>query len=111
MEEDGRGRVLVVDGGASHRCALLGDNIAEMGHKNGWSVSLLTKSIDVHFLSKFHLCFVSAATHEFKCLCVEPATLRNVYTSCGSHCCLVQSSTAAWEILHLACSNASAKAC
>jgi hypothetical protein len=31
--------VLVVDGGASHRCALLGDNIAEMAHKNGWSVS------------------------------------------------------------------------
>lgn len=29
-------RVLVVDGGASKRCALLGDNIAEMAHKNGW---------------------------------------------------------------------------
>ena len=31
--------MLVVDGGGSHRCALLGDNIAEMGYKNGWSVS------------------------------------------------------------------------
>lgn len=41
LEEDGKGRVLVVDGGASMRCALLGDNIAEMGHKNGWSVSCL----------------------------------------------------------------------
>ena len=40
LEEDGTGRVLVVDGGASMRCALLGDNIAEMGYKNGWSVSL-----------------------------------------------------------------------
>jgi regulator of ribonuclease activity A len=29
----------VVDGGGSKRCALLGDNIAEMAHKNGWSVS------------------------------------------------------------------------
>ncbi len=29
----------MVDGGGSHRCALLGDNIAEMGYKNGWSVS------------------------------------------------------------------------
>ena len=37
LEEDGRGRVLVVDGGASRRCALLGDNIAEMAYKNGWS--------------------------------------------------------------------------
>ena len=39
LEEDGKGRVLVVDGGGSQRCALLGDNIAEMGYKNGWSVS------------------------------------------------------------------------
>lgn len=30
---------MVVDGGASMRCALLGDNIAEMAYKNGWSVS------------------------------------------------------------------------
>ena len=39
LEEQGNGRVLVVDGGGSKRCALLGDNIAEMAHKNGWSVS------------------------------------------------------------------------
>jgi len=30
-----------VDGGGSLRCALLGDNIAEMAYKNGWSVSAL----------------------------------------------------------------------
>ena len=39
LEEEGKGRVLVVDGGASMRCALLGDNIAEMAYKNGWNVS------------------------------------------------------------------------
>ena len=39
LEEDGQGRVLIVDGGGSMRCALLGDNIAEMAYKNGWSVS------------------------------------------------------------------------
>ena len=39
LEKDGRGKVLVVDGGGSLRCALLGDNIAEMAYKNGWSVS------------------------------------------------------------------------
>ncbi len=38
LEEDGHGRVLVVDGGGSLRCALLGDNIAEMAYKNGWDV-------------------------------------------------------------------------
>ncbi|KAK9818251.1 hypothetical protein WJX72_009589 [[Myrmecia] bisecta] len=37
LEENGTGRVLVVDGGASMRCALLGDNIADMAVKNGWS--------------------------------------------------------------------------
>ena len=42
LGEDGKGRVLVVDGGASMRCALLGDNLAEMGYKNGWSVSVLS---------------------------------------------------------------------
>ena len=39
LEKDGHGKVLVVDGGGSLRCALLGDNIAEMAYKNGWSVS------------------------------------------------------------------------
>ena len=28
--------VLIVDGGGSTRCALLGDMLAEMGYKNGW---------------------------------------------------------------------------
>ena len=33
----GDGRVLVVDGGGSYRCALLGDNIAELAVSNGWA--------------------------------------------------------------------------
>eukprot|EP00873_Tetraselmis_striata_P000125 jgi/Tetstr1/420389/TSEL_011505.t1 len=37
LGEPGEGRVLVVDGGASMRCALLGDQLAEMGARNGWS--------------------------------------------------------------------------
>ena len=37
LEEPGRGRVLVVDGGASNRCALVGDMLAEMGMENGWA--------------------------------------------------------------------------
>jgi regulator of ribonuclease activity A len=37
LEEAGRGRVLVVDGGGSLRCALVGDNLAELGHRNGWA--------------------------------------------------------------------------
>lgn len=34
--EDGRGKVLVVDGGGSLRCALVGDQLAILAHKNGW---------------------------------------------------------------------------
>lgn len=37
LEAPGRGRVLVVDGGASLHCALLGDNLADMGRRNGWA--------------------------------------------------------------------------
>lgn len=37
LEEPGKGRVLVVDGGGSMRCALLGDNLAELGRDHGWS--------------------------------------------------------------------------
>jgi len=37
LEEPGEGRVLVVDGGGSLRCALVGDNLAEIGLDNGWA--------------------------------------------------------------------------
>jgi regulator of ribonuclease activity A len=37
LEEPGAGRVLVVDGGGSLRCALLGDMLGEFGVKNGWA--------------------------------------------------------------------------
>jgi len=37
LEELGEGRVLVVDGGASERCALLGGNLATLAERNGWA--------------------------------------------------------------------------
>jgi len=37
LEEPGRGRVLVVDGGGSMRCALVGDQLAELALRNGWA--------------------------------------------------------------------------
>lgn len=36
LGECGTGKVLVIDGGGSMRCALLGDQLAEMAVKNGW---------------------------------------------------------------------------
>ena len=34
--ENGRGKVLVIDGGGSLRCALVGDQLAILAQKNGW---------------------------------------------------------------------------
>lgn len=36
LGEAGTGKVLVIDGGGSLRCALLGDQLAELAVKNGW---------------------------------------------------------------------------
>jgi hypothetical protein len=38
LDEPGEGRVLIVDGQASMRCALLGDILGAKLHKNGFSV-------------------------------------------------------------------------
>ncbi len=37
LEEPGEGRVLVVDGGGSFRCALVGDNLGALAIENGWA--------------------------------------------------------------------------
>lgn len=37
LENAGRGRVLVVDGGGSLRCALVGGRLAALAHANGWA--------------------------------------------------------------------------
>jgi regulator of ribonuclease activity A len=36
LEEPGAGRVLVIDGGGSLRCALVGGNLAQLGASNDW---------------------------------------------------------------------------
>lgn len=37
LEESGEGKVLIVEGGGSLRCALLGDMLTELGVNNGWA--------------------------------------------------------------------------
>ncbi|GAB4439362.1 MAG: ribonuclease E activity regulator RraA [Chloroflexi bacterium OHK40] len=37
LEEPGEGRVLVIDGGGSLRCALLGDQLGALAVRNGWA--------------------------------------------------------------------------
>jgi regulator of ribonuclease activity A len=36
LEEEGRGRVLAVDGGGSLRCALVGGRLGALAHERGW---------------------------------------------------------------------------
>ena len=49
VSEKGDGAVLVVDGGASMRCALLGGNLAELASNNGWAGFIINGCIrDVH---------------------------------------------------------------
>lgn len=41
LGQTGEGKVLVIDGGGSRRCALIGDNIAKLAMDNGWEGILL----------------------------------------------------------------------
>jgi regulator of ribonuclease activity A len=45
LEQPGNGRVLVVDGGGSTRCAIVGDIIAGLARDNGWAGLVLNGSI------------------------------------------------------------------
>ena len=36
FKEDGTGKVLIVDGAGSLRCAMMGDQVAALGKKNSW---------------------------------------------------------------------------
>lgn len=45
LETEGRKRALVVDGGAALKVALVGDQLAKIGHKNGWAGILVNGCI------------------------------------------------------------------
>jgi regulator of ribonuclease activity A len=45
VESSGEGRVLVVDGGASLRCALLGGNLAKAAAQSGWAGVILNAPV------------------------------------------------------------------
>lgn len=65
--EPGEGRVLVVDGGGSRRCALLGDNLAAMAVENGWAGIVINGCIrDSHLIAEMPLGVKALATHPLK---------------------------------------------
>ncbi|EWH02790.1 ribonuclease [Halomonas sp. BC04] len=56
--EPGDGAVLVVDAGGSHRCAMLGDMIAEQAVDNGWAGVVMYGCVrDVDVLAETDLAF------------------------------------------------------
>ena len=67
LERDGSGRVLVVDGGGSTRCALLGDNIAELAQQNKWNGIVIYGSIrDSVAVSKVEIGVLALGTNPKK---------------------------------------------
>lgn len=63
----GNGRVIVVDGGASMRRALLGDMLAEAAVKNGWSGLVINGCIrDVQVINTLAIGVKALGTHPMK---------------------------------------------
>jgi regulator of ribonuclease activity A len=63
----GHGKVLVVDGGGSLRCALLGDMLGAMAVENGWQGVLVNGCVrDVEILKDMELGVRALACHPLK---------------------------------------------
>ena len=64
---DGHTKVLVVDGGGSLRCALLGDMLGAMAAKNGWQGVLVNGCVrDVEILKNIELGVRALKPHPLK---------------------------------------------
>jgi regulator of ribonuclease activity A len=67
LEKDGTGKVLVVDGGGSLRCALMGDNVAALIEKNNWNGVLIYGAIrDSADINEMNVAVKALGTHPFK---------------------------------------------
>lgn len=67
LEEAGRGRVLVVDGHGSLRCAMLGDLLAALAVTNGWAGVVVHGCVrDSADLAAIDVGVLALATHPLK---------------------------------------------
>lgn len=63
LATDGQARVLVVDGGASMRCALMGDMIAKGAVDNGWAGVIILGCVrDVDEIAKMNIGVMALAS-------------------------------------------------
>ena len=64
LETPGQGRVLMVDGGGSDRCALVGGNLGKLAEKNGWAGVVVNGCVrDVIELSECGVAIWAMASH------------------------------------------------
>ncbi len=67
LESPGEGRVLVIDGGGSLRCALVGDQLAALGVKNGWAGLVVYGCIrDSRAIGEMDIGVLALDTHPLK---------------------------------------------
>lgn len=67
LSQAGQGRVLVIDGGGSLRCALVGDQLAQLAVANGWAGIVAYGCIrDARALSAMAIGVLALATHPLK---------------------------------------------
>ncbi|MFA7278519.1 MAG: ribonuclease E activity regulator RraA [Sterolibacterium sp.] len=67
LEQPGTGRVLVIDGGGSLRCALVGDQLALLAVRNGWNGIIVYGCIrDSRAIAGMNLGVFALATHPLK---------------------------------------------
>jgi regulator of ribonuclease activity A len=69
LESEGQGRVLVIDGGGSLRRALVGDQLAALGVKNGWAGIVVYGCIrDSRAIGEMEIGVFALDTHPMKTL-------------------------------------------
>ena len=76
LSTPGLGRVLIVDGGGSRRCALLGDEIASLAVSNSWSGVIVHGCIrDSAIINGLELGVMAIGTHPVKSVKTHPGEL------------------------------------
>lgn len=67
LESNGKGKVLVVNGGASLRCALVGDKLAELAITNKWEGIIVNGCIrDSYLINQMHIAIKAINTGPVK---------------------------------------------
>lgn len=68
VSEPGQGRVLVIDGGGSHRCALVDNQLAALACQNGWQGIVIYGAVrDVALLEKLPIGILALQPHPLLC--------------------------------------------